>query len=198
VIAVRDLDRAAADLFERFGLASVVGGRHAAWGTANRLVPIGDQYLELLAADEPVWDNPLAQAVYAASVEGAGLLGVCCEVADIEAVARRLGTAVLPGHRELPDGREVSWTLTGLESALTEGLPFFIHWGAGREFRFGDEPAAHAIEPIAITRVDVGGDEAALNRWLDGGVPELRRVGGTPGVRSVTVSSSTGDVVIDF
>jgi hypothetical protein len=196
VMAVRDLERASADLFDRYGLASVAGGRHPAWGTANRLVPIGDQYLELLATEQPVPENPLAEAIHAASANGDSFLGVCCEVADIDGVAKRLGTAVMPGQRQLPDGREISWRLTGLEGALGQGLPFFIQWGAGREFRMGDEHVTHAIEPSAITRVDVGGDKAVLQQWLNGEIPEVRPVGGSPGVQAVVVASSTGDVLI--
>jgi hypothetical protein len=44
VYAVPDLDEAAVRLREAFGLDSV-GGRHERWGTANRIVPMGDQYL---------------------------------------------------------------------------------------------------------------------------------------------------------
>jgi hypothetical protein len=198
LIAVRNLDRASADLFDRYGLASVAGGRHPAWGTANRLVPIGDQYLELIAVEEPDAVNPLAEAVRTASAIGDSFLGVCCEVPDIDGIARRLGTNLVPGQRELPDGREVSWTLTGLEGALTQGLPFFIHWGTGREFRMGDEQVDHAIEPAAITRVDVGGDEDTLRQWLNGDFPEIRLVGGGPGVHAAVIASSAGDVQIKF
>jgi hypothetical protein len=53
VLGVVDLDRAAVQLFERYGLSSVVGGRHPAWGTENRIVPLGESYLELLAVHDP-------------------------------------------------------------------------------------------------------------------------------------------------
>src|SRR5437764_15398189 len=49
VWGVEDLDRAAAGVRERHGLASVPGGRHPGWGTANRIIPLGPSYLELLA-----------------------------------------------------------------------------------------------------------------------------------------------------
>ena len=49
IYAVDDLDEAAAGLFDREGLGSVPGGRHEGWGTANRIVPLGDTYLELIA-----------------------------------------------------------------------------------------------------------------------------------------------------
>src|SRR5215207_9916929 len=55
VYAVPDLDDAAVRVREKFGLDSTEGGRHERWGTANRIVPLGDQYLELVAAvDEPM------------------------------------------------------------------------------------------------------------------------------------------------
>src|SRR5512142_3281084 len=53
VLAVDDLDRAAARLEREHGLASYAGGRHARGGTANRIVPLGSQYLELMAVVDP-------------------------------------------------------------------------------------------------------------------------------------------------
>ena len=197
VIAVGDLTRASGELFERHGLGSVAGGRHPAWGTANRLVPIGDQYLELLAVEDQAAQNPLAMAVREASADGDRFLGVCCEVDDIEAVAERLGTTVMPGNRQLPDGGDVSWQLTGLEGALTQALPFFIKWGAGRELRMGNGAVAHRIKPYAITRVDLGGDEAALEVWLGGSTPAINSVGGAPGVRAVVIDTSDGELVLE-
>src|SRR5207247_9143223 len=48
VIAVRDLTGAARAMDATFGLASIEGGRHPGRGTANRIVPLGDAYLELV------------------------------------------------------------------------------------------------------------------------------------------------------
>lgn len=47
VIGVRDLG-AAAQFEDRYGLTAIEGGRHPGWGTANRLVPLGAAYLELV------------------------------------------------------------------------------------------------------------------------------------------------------
>jgi hypothetical protein len=49
-IVIPDLDQAAIRFREEFGLDSTEGGRHERWGTANRIVPLGDQYLELVAS----------------------------------------------------------------------------------------------------------------------------------------------------
>ena len=42
ILSVRDLEAEAARLNARYGLVSVEGGRHPAWGTANWIVPLGD------------------------------------------------------------------------------------------------------------------------------------------------------------
>ncbi len=49
VYVVDDLERGAAEFRDRLGLASVGGGRHPGWGTANRIVPLGREYIELVA-----------------------------------------------------------------------------------------------------------------------------------------------------
>ncbi len=41
LIGVADLAAAALELEAHCGLASVEGGRHPGWGTANRIVPLG-------------------------------------------------------------------------------------------------------------------------------------------------------------
>ena len=53
LIPVGDLSSAVAKFEARYGLASVDGGRHAGWGTANRIVPLGQTYLELVAVVDP-------------------------------------------------------------------------------------------------------------------------------------------------
>ncbi len=53
LFAVRDLDAAGRDMEMRHGLASIEGGTHPAWGTANRIVPLDDSYLELIAIVDP-------------------------------------------------------------------------------------------------------------------------------------------------
>ena len=49
LIAVADLEAAGGEIEDSHGLASIEGGRHPSWGTANRIVPLGDSYLELIA-----------------------------------------------------------------------------------------------------------------------------------------------------
>src|SRR5437762_11512700 len=49
LLPVADLEEGARSLDERFGLKGIPGGRHPGVGTANVIVPLGRQYLELIA-----------------------------------------------------------------------------------------------------------------------------------------------------
>ncbi len=51
VIAARDLDEGVAWLEARLGVTMEGGGRHAAMGTHNRLLSLGEVYLEVIAPD---------------------------------------------------------------------------------------------------------------------------------------------------
>jgi hypothetical protein len=53
LIAVADLGPSARAFEAKLGVTSVEGGRHPQWGTANRIVPLGDTYLELVSVADP-------------------------------------------------------------------------------------------------------------------------------------------------
>ena len=53
IIGVHNLDQAAAQFSQKLGLAVSGGGVHPTGGTANRIIVIGDTYLELMAIDNP-------------------------------------------------------------------------------------------------------------------------------------------------
>src|SRR5262245_53549604 len=54
ILLAADLDHAAARLLKTHGLASLPGGRHPGHGTGNRIVPLGDSYLELMGVVDEV------------------------------------------------------------------------------------------------------------------------------------------------
>src|SRR5262249_6565460 len=130
LIAVDDLAAAAEEVERRFGLASVEGGRHPGWGTANRIVPLGTSYLELLA----VVDAAEAEVSSIGRWVGAGsdgfrLLGWAVRPDDLDAAASRLGVTIGEGSRRAPGGEQLRWRSAGLERAAAEPcLPFFIEW----------------------------------------------------------------------
>ncbi|MGZ8620620.1 MAG: VOC family protein, partial [Actinomycetota bacterium] len=70
VYAVRDLEVAARRCLEEHGLVSIPGGRHPRWGTANRIVPLGQTYLELLAVEDPSVAPVLARSLLDATEGG--------------------------------------------------------------------------------------------------------------------------------
>src|ERR1700693_2180602 len=53
LLPVANLEEGARTLRERFGLHAIAGGRHPRVGTANMIVPLGRQYLELIAIADP-------------------------------------------------------------------------------------------------------------------------------------------------
>jgi len=117
VIAVSDPAAAAAALEAELGLAATGGGRHAS-GTQNRLVFLGDAYLELIG----VWDRTLALAhpigaavVRILAVSGPGLAtyalatdGARREAIALHAAGSPISDAVA-GSRVRPDGETVTW-----------------------------------------------------------------------------------------
>src|SRR2546430_10825834 len=52
LLPVADLEDGARSMYEGFGLKGIPGGRHPGAGTANVIVPLGLQYLELIAIDD--------------------------------------------------------------------------------------------------------------------------------------------------
>ena len=132
IYAVDDLDAAGRRLYEESGLASIEGGRHPAWGTANRIVPLETAYVELVTVvDRDVaacsdFGRPVMDAIAA----GRHLVGWAVATDDLGVISRRLGLEVSRGARTRPDGTTLSWQLAGVARALTTGaLPMFIEWG---------------------------------------------------------------------
>ncbi len=151
VLAVRDLDDAAARFTSRTGLATVEGGRHERWGTENRIVPLGDDYLELLAVVDPEVGGatPLGRALMSACLDGDAWFSVCVADPDIEATGARLGLTLESGSRVRPDGVEVRWRGAGIDDpARPPWLPFFIAWDVPPELHPARAMAAHAVTPV--------------------------------------------------
>jgi hypothetical protein len=196
LVVVRDLDDAADRLYEQTGLASAAGGRHGGHGTGNRIVPLGDSYLELMA----VVDRGEAAASPAGSwLErrlDEGPAGLCLRTDDLEAVARRTGYQPLPMSRTRPDGVTLDWHLVGLEAALSEGLPFFIEWHLDEEDHPGRTVVEHRCAPLGIDWVELGGDEERLGSWLGCHDLPLRHVDGRPGPHRVSIALANGESVV--
>ncbi len=191
LIPVDDLERAAADLQQEAGLGSVAGGRHRGHGTANRIVPLGASYLELIAvvdvseAARSPFGNWVARR--AAAGRPAGL----CIAEAMDTVTARLGLSAVPMTRRLPDGIELAWRVAGMAEALSEGLPFFIEWD-DLERHPGRSAVDHGVDPVGV-EVTISGDVERLRDWV-GDVPDVAFIPGPPGLAAVTISTDGGRI----
>lgn len=167
VLCVQDLNEAV-DEIEGKGLASVQGGRHQGHGTANRIVPLGDAYLELVAVVDvaDAVSSPFGKWVLEKSRRGLAVDAVCLRTHDLDEVGRRLGLESTAMSRTRPDGVELRWRLAGLEEALTRSLPFFIEWGVPDEMLPGASPVSHPAGSAALDRVVMAGDAKVLRSWV--------------------------------
>jgi Glyoxalase-like domain len=198
--AAPDLDRAAVRFREEFGLDSTEGGRHERWGTANRIVPLGDQYLELVAAvDEPVAaETAFGRGVLERAAGGGGWFTIAAVADDLDAVASRLGLEVGSGSRTRPDGETLRWRSAGLDDSRREPwMPFFLAWDVARDMHPGRARAGHGVSAGEIARLEVGGDAERLRGWLGGEELPILVTDEPPGVHRVAISTADGELVIE-
>lgn len=198
IYGTRDIDAAGARFWQQFGLASYEGGVHPRLGTGNRIVPFGDSYIEIMGIAEAAVarDNPLGRYLLESTASGDRWTGWCLRPDDIEAVALRIGSAVVPGERRRPDGGTVTWRLTGLEIALSEPpLPFFIAWDDPAQMP-GRVPLEHRAGSPRIVAVEVAGDPARLEAHAGAGLP-VRPAAGSPGIVAVVLESGDTEIRLD-
>lgn len=134
VIAVADPDGAAAELEQRLGLDATGGGHHDALGTFNRLVWLGDSYVELIG----VFDRSLAVASWIGSptvsaLEAGGGLAtwaIASDRLDDDVRGLRATGADLDdprsGERQRPDGAVARWRLSSPRRLGPTEPPFLI------------------------------------------------------------------------
>ena len=197
--AVRDLDGAAVRFREELGLDSVVGGRHVGFGTANRIVPLGDQYIEIVGVvDEAEAEgSAFGRSVLERTTDGDGWLVIVVATDDVDAEAARLGLEVTTGARNRPDGTEVRWRMTGLDAPQREPwMPFFMTWDIPDELHPGRQRAGHGVRAEGLAWVEVGGDAQRLAAWLGGRDLPIRVTDAPPGLVRAAVATARGEIVI--
>jgi hypothetical protein len=198
LIAVEDLDAAGHEIEARHGLASIEGGCHPAWGTANRIVPLGDSYLELVAVVDPAKAAETAFGRWVASgVSGAARpLGWAVRTSQLDRLARRLGLPVHAGSRTTPGGDQLRWRSAGIDQAVAEpSLPFFIEWDTQTQLP-GRAVVRHRAGTAKISRLVLDADRGRLTAWLgDHQLPIVVR-DGKPAVDAIYISSEAGELVL--
>lgn len=162
-----DLAAGAEALRAEAGLVALEGGRHPGLGTANRIVPFGDNYLELIAIVDPdeARSSPFSHRIRRALDSGWRFAGWALRTDSIEAERERLSSIgeKLEGpfdrSRERPDGSVLHWRML-FPADLDIGLPFFIEW----QLPAGDHPAAGKAEHPA-GRVRIENVTVTTPRW---------------------------------
>ena len=199
MVAVSDLAEAARELEARHGLASVEGGRHPGWGTANRIVPLGHAYLELVTvvdeaeARASVFGRWVAEALPAA----ARLLGWAVRTRRLDDVADRLGLNVSSGSRVTRDGGLLRWRLAGIDRVAAQPtLPFLIDWAGGTALP-GDTPVQHPAGPTSIAMLELTGDGDRLAAWLGPHHVPVTVRAGPPAVVSITLAGAARELRLD-
>jgi Glyoxalase-like domain len=200
VYAVADLEAAAARFLDEHELASVPGGVHPRWGTGNRIVPLGSDYLELIAVVDPelAAGSRLGRAIGELAANEDRWFALCLADDDIEATAARLGLVVEAGSRTRPDGEVVAWRGAGIEDPRrTPDLPFFIAWDGPEALHPGSTSLEHPAGATGIAWAEVVGDPERLARWTAGATLPIRVVPGEPRVAAVALVTPGGDLVVD-
>ena len=190
-------------LFDREGLASVAGGRHEGWGTANRIVPLGESYLELIAVvdvDEAE-QSEFGRAVRRAITEDRPLVGWVVATDDIDAVASRLDLEVEQKSRETADGSTLR--LAGRRHRACDGdRCAAVLRPVGRAGRSGSRPrrrSATRRSPRGIAWVEVCADDKdEVREWLgdDAGDLPLRITDGDPALAGAAIETGGGEIVL--
>jgi hypothetical protein len=194
-VAVTDLAAAAQEIEARHGLSSMQGGRHAGWGTANRIVPLGETYLELIAVVDPAEaaDSAFGSWVAAGATPAGRPLGWAVRTDDLDEVAGRLGLAVEAKSRKDASGQTLRWRMAGIEEAAAEpSLPIYVEWGEGMPFP-GRAPVTHPAGGVEIASLELEGDRKRLADWLGSDRLSITVREGAPAVAGVILSGASGE-----
>lgn len=171
IIATADPEAAAGDLATRLQLHVSAGGRHEDHGTFNRLVWLGDSYVELMGvfdrrlAAESWWGRQISALLEST---GAAYAGTAFATDDLAGDVDRLRAQGSPisdptaGQRTRADGEVVRWKTSRVPAPDSElGLLFVIeHDTAAAEWRPHERGARAAQShplgtPARLARVEL-------------------------------------------
>ena len=194
LVMVDDLDAAGERFRARYGLDSLEGGRHTGLGTGNRIVPLGPDYIELMAVvdQEEASGSGLGRMV-ADLVASSALGALCLRTDDIDEVAARLGSQPMPMQRLRPDGGVLRWRLAGLEHTFEDpSLPFFIQWDVDPADLPGAALLEHPARPTGLAWVELCGDREKIEERIGAGLDIRVTDAGDPGVSAVGIATEDG------
>ena len=199
IFGVGNLDTAT-DRFRAMGFDVLDGGVHPGVGTANRVIPLGAQYIELLGvvAPDQARQSEYGRSLLRSTADGDRLVRWSLRTDDIETVAARLEIIVEQRRRERPDGEVLTWRAAGLDLALADPtLPFFMQWDRPEQYP-GAMSAMHRNGARGMTRLTVTPrDTDRFHTWTAGADAPLGLVTQpASGLWSVSVETDQGDLTI--
>jgi len=210
LLPVGDLEEGARRLRERFGLQSIAGGRHPKVGTANMIVPLGSQYLELIAIvdREEAEGSRLGRRLSHALKEGQTFVAWALRTQSLEGLGGKLRAAgwnlppVIEGSRNRPDGQVLTWRTQDIDTGgEPSAIPFIIEWRVPDGLHPGEAAASHRGGATSLRRVVVGArDPRRIGRQLELllGKSELYEVreAEVDGVVELVLADENGELVI--
>jgi hypothetical protein len=211
LLPVADLEDGARGLEESFGLQGIPGGRHPGAGTANVIVPLGRQYLELIAIvdEEEAASSRLAGRVARALKEGRRFVAWALRTQDLDAVRATLQgagwnlPAIVEGSRTRPDAQVLRWRTQDIDTGTEpSAIPFVIEWRIPDGLHPGEVESSHRTGLAALRRVVVGArDPRSVRDRLqmllgDSDLYEVREAA-VDGVLKVVLETGGGELVIE-
>ena len=193
-IAARTLDEGLAWTESLLGVTLDPGGRHDRYGTHNRLLGLGDIYLEVIAkdpgaqVDRPAW---FGLDRFDGSPRPANWI---CRTDDLEADAAALPAD--PGPAQDLERGDLRWRITVPEDGslpMDGAVPTLIQWAEGTR-----HPAARLPDRgLRLIRWEVlHPDALGLAAALDIDDPRVGYVQGAPGFRAV-IDTPRGPVTLE-
>src|SRR2546423_2593409 len=211
LLPVADLEDGARRLYEGSGLQGIPGGRHPGVGTANVIVPLGLQYLELIAIvdQDEAAASRLGGRVAQALNGGKRFVAWALRTKDLDAVRARLQgagwelPAIVEGARTRPDGQILRWRTQDIDAGTEpSAIPFVIEWRIPDGLHPGEVESSHRTGPAALRRVVVGARDprSVLDRLQmllgDSDLYEVREAA-VNGVLKVVLETGAGELVIE-
>ena len=202
ILATADIYATSARLEHDHGLVSLPGGRHAGHGTGNRIVPLGEAYIEIMGIvdEEEAAASPMGAWLRDQTADGDRVAALCLrtDASGLDATAERLGLRPLPMSRDAPGGVTLTWRLAGLAEAMADpSRTFFIDWQVPSDLHPARGDARHRVRPTGFARVELAGDADAIGAWLGGEVPGVG-IASAPeaSVRATVALAGGGEVLL--
>lgn len=167
------------------GFKSVLGGKHAQWGTANTLSFLASSYIEWLSLVElsvaEKADHPLTQLLLHDRPSGPGFGTICLRPESIEHVWKKFRekgiatTEVLDASRETPAGDVLRWKMLFVLEEPTDQLPlpFFIEWEQTQVEKYKDLNAEgqlpEHVEKLQVKQLVLATEDpkATARKWSE-------------------------------